>query len=166
MDIRNWPVDRIMQLPDYCFGRRFMLSCVLNPDAGVQAWDIAEIAFPEKAEMWELAVEITGTFNSEDTYRLAIGHQLPTTQAQMDALDPIFQGMGLQGAEPRRNIPLQITSVIIRKLRMPIHAGGRRMITELTPAAGSLRTISVKIIISSMPTEVPEWLISGQGRGL
>lgn len=163
MDIRNWPIDRIMQLPDFCFGRRYMIVCSINQESGVQSWDISEIAFPEKAVIWEMTIEILGAFAFDDSFRIAIGHQLPTTTAQMSALDPLIPGMGIQGVEPRYQILQLYAGTSMRKLRMPIETGGRRMILEITPIGQ--KAMTVKIIVSSIPTEVPDWLISVSGLG-
>lgn len=161
MNTRNWPIDKIMQLPDWCFGRRYMISCTINTGAGEQTWDISELAFPEKAVIWEMTNEAYALTHLDDYYRLALGDQLPTTAAQMDALEPLFPGMGLQGPEPRHNRLLLYTDATMVKLRMPIQPGGRRMILELTPESESIKLMGVRIIVSSMPTEVPDWLISG-----
>lgn len=138
-----------------------MISCTVVPPEGVQSWDIAEIAFPEKAVIWELTVEIVGAFEPGDNFRIALGDQLPTTEAQMDALEPLFPGTGQQGPEPRRMLMQLYTGTSMRQLKMPIQASGRRMIVEVTPVGAAEKPVVVKIIVSSLPTEVPNWLISG-----
>ncbi|GAH58066.1 unnamed protein product, partial [marine sediment metagenome] len=94
MDIRNWPMDRIMQLPDECFGRRFLVSCSLAyADAG-STFDISEIALPEACVLWSLNVAWYNEDTATHYIRLALGDQLPATVAMMDALEPLISGLG------------------------------------------------------------------------
>ena len=160
MDIRNWPMDRIMQLPDCCFGRKWPIACeVEGPTIGA-VFDISEVAFPEKCVLWQLSFE---TFN-EDTVihasRLAIGDQLPTTAAMMDALEPLFYGLGAQGAEPRTIGVRPGNEFMSIDIRQPLNAMGRRLVLQVTSGLAKVTWVRVVVVVSSMPTEVPDWLLS------
>ncbi len=160
MDVRGWPLDRIMQLPDHCFGRRFVVSVHLVSITGVVGWDISEIALPERCVLWEL-VYFIGEDSANFYYvRLALGDQLPTTIAMMDALEPCFMGLGTQGAEPRKIQVKNSQSWAIRMLRQPIISMGRRLVGEVAAVGAETIYANVALVVSSIPTEVPDCLLS------
>lgn len=161
MDIRNWPIDRIMQLPDSCFGRRFSVCVNVDTTGSAVAWDISEIAFPEMCVLWEVAISANNyNFAPQlDNVRIALGDQLPTAAAMMNALEPLTPGLGAQGPEPR-NIGAILGSFIFH-MRIPISAQGRRLVLEVTPSAEQDVKVSVVCQVSSIPKEVPDWLRSG-----
>lgn len=164
MDIRNWPLDRIMQLPDCCFGRRFPVCLCAKSISGAVHWDISEVALPERCVIWSFNAWSGFAYYSIDFFRLALGDHLPTTTAEMDTLEPLFHGFGFQGAEPR-NIPGGLyLRLAISDLRMPIFTSGLRPVLEVKSTTGANCLLQVVLIVSSLPTEVPDWLISGPGR--
>lgn len=160
MDIRNWPMDRIMQLPDSAFGQKFPI-CVSS--LGIElapAWDISELGMPEVCVLWSLTLQSWSNSTNLMYYRLALGDQLPTAAAQVDILDPLIPGMGAQGGAPRRVVihtsPMAIT-VPMRKL---IPAMGRRIVLEVVSEAFKLVWVNVIAVVSSVPKEVPDCLLS------
>lgn len=160
MNVRDWPLGQIMQLPDCCFGRRFTVSCS-PPVAGPAAvWDISEVALPEVFVIWELSI-VPSMANLETCwFRLALGDQLPANAAQMLALPPLFMGMGLPGPEPRQ-ISLGWSNYIhLSRLKVPVSAMGRRLVVEAFPTVGVVGTGEVSIVVSSIPREVPDCLLS------
>ena len=160
MNIRNWPLDRIMQLPDSCFGRRFSVCAHVSTDDSTVAWDISEIAFPETFVLWEVAISqhYFGFTEFFDSLRLALGDQLPTAAAMMNALEPLIPGFGAQGPEPRYFMALP--DYFAFHMRNPISAKGRRLVLEATPLPEVNIDVQVVCEVSSMPTEVPDWLCS------
>ena len=162
MRIDNWGVGRKMQLPDECFGRRFLVSCSVEGADAQPAWDISELAFPEETVIWELQVYSCSAGADVASLRLALGDQLPTTAAMMTALEPLMPGLGLHGPDPRDIRPACDGEMGWNKLRMPIAAGGRRLVLEVTGAVGKSPVVTVGVVVSSVPKEVPEWLSSAK----
>lgn len=160
MDVRNWSMDQIMQLPDSCFGTRFLVSANAISDAGEAAWDISELGFPETVVIWEFSIFSPAYAPGDHVCRIALGDQLPATTAAMGALEPLLPGFGAQGAGPRNVRILSNTPVRFNKLRVPIRAGGRRLIVEIDPAAEVALNVEVMLVVSSIPTEVPDCLLS------
>lgn len=160
MDIRNWPLGRIMQLPDHCFGRRWAVSVAQANEASQTNYDISEVALPDVGVMWEVGIYGFGAIGQLCTIRLAIGDQLPAAAAEMDRLEPLIMGLGFQGADPRR-IRLQwATPMVAVDLRMPIQAQGRRLVMEVVTDAGQVMDVICVIVVSGVPTEVPNCLLS------
>lgn len=160
MDIRNWPFDKIMQLPDCCFGRKFIVSCELQTTSDNTEWDISEIALPEKTVLWQIEVNFHGCTAAQNYVRLAMGDQLPTTVAQMNALEPLINGLGFQGPEPREIHGIDTGGPMRLDVKIPIAANSRRLIMEAMADAGTGNRVRTSIVVSSVPKEAPDWLIS------
>ncbi|MBA7674184.1 hypothetical protein ES703_82391 [subsurface metagenome] len=160
MNIRNWPMDRIMQLPDCCFGRRWPMSLYVAGVSDTPGYDITELALPEMAVFWSLVWWVAYSDGVVSYMRLALGDSLPTAAAQMTALEPLFPGMGVTGAEPR-NILIGSASRGARlTMRMPVRAAGRRPVLEVVSGEAKSCVLHVILEVSSAPTEVPDCLLS------
>lgn len=164
MDIRDWPLDRIMQLPDCCLSRRFLISCYVTRSSAGTDWDISEIALPEKFVLWEINLNVQTDVSKLVLSRIALGDQLPAAAATVDALEPLIYGFGATGAEPRTIGTYGPAALRFVGLRQPISAMGRRLVLEVSVGADTTAYVYLGIVISSIPKEVPDWLISGQGR--
>jgi len=164
MNIQNWGIGKIMELPDWCFGRRFMVSCtVFVPEAG-DCWDISEVALPEMCVIWELAITGSGEWNKWCFLRVALGDEVPRFVADMDRLEPLFMGLGEQGAEPRRMRIETRVNLDVSQLRMPVASQGKRMVIEGRTEELISAGVQVVIVVSGVPKEIPDWLVSGNLR--
>lgn len=160
MDIRNWAMDQIMQLPDHAFGRRFIVSAEVRATGEQTAWDISEVAFPERCVLWQLVIRPYQCVSLAEGIRIALGDQLPTAAAMMDRLEPLVAGLGMQGAEPRLISLAMMAGWLNIGMRFPLHAGGRRLVLEATCADQKTTWASVHVLVSSVPKEVPDWMVS------
>ncbi|MBA7708110.1 hypothetical protein ES703_116998 [subsurface metagenome] len=166
MRIDNWPIDRIMRLPDWCFGRRYVISATAFGAVGAQGWDISELSFPEVCVIWSLSFWASRVSPDVEALRIAMGTQLPTAVGMMDVLDPIFPGLGFHGAEPRQIEPALAGLASGMFLRMPLEPRGRNLIIEVSSVAEKNGSVIVALVVSAMPREVPDWLISAQAINL
>lgn len=150
-----------MQLPDGCFGRRFVISVEAVGVDGGDGWDISEIALPERCVLWELVFIPFAAAAQVMHVRLALGDQLPTTIVMMDQLEPLIMGLGLQGAEPRNIYTLAHSGWAIRNIKQSIASMGRRLVCQASPfpMQGAVH-VRVACVFSAVPTEVPDCLIS------
>lgn len=160
MDVRSWGLGQIMQLPDCCFGRRFSVCCDALSVEEALAWDISEVALPEKCVLWEVVInsDVSVVAPQIASVRIALGDQLPASSAMMDALEPLVPGLGIQGPEPRYISGL--TNHLVFHTRYPISVNGRRLILEVISNAGVSARIQLVCEFSSIPTEVPDCLFS------
>jgi hypothetical protein len=158
MDISNWGLHKIMQLPECCFGRRFLVSCTVTGGDAAAAWDISEIALPERCVLWEIRGFCDAAAADITSFRLALGDQLPVTTAIMDGLEPLINGLGAQGPGPRAIVPSLDGRMQWNRLRQNIHAASRRLILEATGAQGKTPTITVGIVISGVPRSIPDMI--------
>jgi len=124
------------------------------------AWDISELALPDRSIIHEFTLNGFGAYGSAASVRLAIGDQLPTTVAEMSRLEPLFAGMGFQGPEPR-TIPISAPAIFrLSRLKMYLPAQGRRLILEGVTIAAVVADIMVAIVVSAVPNEVPDCVLS------
>jgi len=164
MDIRNWPMDKIMSLPDWCFGRRWPIGLQAALPGPPPEFDIAELALPETTVIWEVLVNNLTTIASSIVFTLALGDQLPATNAAFNECELVFPGIesttGVRGA-------VEITErggCSLVRLRMPVAAAGRRFVGRFVRNVAASTGGTAIIVVSSIPTEVPDWLISGHLR--
>lgn len=166
MDIKDWPLGKIMQLPDCCFGRRFLVCAERSALDAPELFDISEMALPEMCVLWQVILQ---TYNGDailHNCRVALGDQLPTSTAMLDTLEPLVPGLGVQGAEPR-DISIQPGSHFVSMdVRQLLQAMGRRLVVGVRSAMLKETFVRVVVVVSSIPTEVPDWLCSGNLRSL
>lgn len=159
-------MDRIMQLPDCCFGRRFIVSCTIFCPAGSRRWTISEIAFPERAVIWEARCWAGFTNYYISSFRVALGDAVPTSVEEMDQLEALFQGFGRTGIGSRLMYPYVTSGPVFTNLRLPIETAGRRMVLEAKAITDNDVDFIFVVVVSSIPKEIPDWLCSGQGKNL
>jgi len=157
MNISDWPISKIMQLPDEAFGRRFFISCMMKVSGESTVWDISELGFPEICVIWEMQLLTWQTAGARTEFRVALGDHLPTTAAEVDVLEPVFPGLGQTGAEPRVITSKDWQGFVARKLRLPIRASGRRLVVEFTNTFTPATVMSCILTVSSIPKDIPSW---------
>ncbi len=162
MDIRNWPLDKIMQLPDCCFGRRYPIVFSLLTAAIARVFRISEIGLPERCVLWEIwAYNWGGPIDGlhiNTRVSFALGDQLPANAGEFDALETMFPEFDEISGDARiTRVPLHLVN-----LRKPYFTSGRRIVVSFEPGSIDALTNTVGLIVSSIPTEVPDWLVLGK----
>jgi len=92
MDISNWSIDRIMQLPDWCFGRKWNLITSYNVAKDTTEQWLVKQSLPERIVLWEFGqVNAIGEYHG--AYIIpALGDHDPANKAEFDAFERIFKG--------------------------------------------------------------------------
>jgi len=159
MDLRTWRMDQLLMLPDWCFGRRWIIFAHRFVQGPGTAWRVSEEAFPERCVLWSLQLypqECTGY----DCYiRLALGLRAPTTVAQMNGLDPLIQGLGTEGPEPREIRLYFSVGRAFFTMKTPLYTGGRRLVIEVSTTGGNEMRAWAACEVSAIPNEVPDELV-------
>ena len=166
MDIRNWPMDKIMQLPDHCFGRRFVVSCYSVISGAATAYDMSELSLPDGFMLWEVVFFNTSAANKLLVVRLALGNVLPASPWDFNLLSPLLPGLGVQGADPRQITFTAPQTIAIQCIKQPFESGNRKLVVEVIASGVGSSYFGVSAIVSSIPTEVPDWLVSGPANSL
>ena len=160
MDIRNWPMDRIMQLPDNAFGQRWIVSVAARGKVVGANYDISEMALPERCVVWTVFFLASVSSGMVNDITLSMGDKLPASDAEFDVLEPLMRDLGYYDGT-RRYIELYSrTSVVVLPMRKLIHSVGRRLVGRLTFEALSTTPTYAGLVVSSIPTEVPDCLLS------
>ena len=159
MDIRDWPINRIMQLPDCCFGRRWPVGMSkLLVQAGA-FFDITKAPLPDRFCVWGVNAIGKYTSGSDVQITLAMGDELPATDAlfnDMPLLFPEIESLnGTRGAFDT----CYISQRMIENIKVPVMGTGRRIVARFLRETASSLGVSCSVIISSIPNEVPDWLL-------
>lgn len=156
MDISNWGLGQILMLGQRFFGRRYIVSVSLSNASNETKWDISELALPDVVMIWGIGIYGIGAVAQSSTIRLAVGDQLPTATAEMDRLQPLIMGLGLQGPEPRRIRIQSGSQMLMTELRMPVRAQGRRLVMEQVTIVGQVLDVICALVVSGIPKEIPD----------
>jgi len=153
-------MNRIMQLPDCCFGRRWpVIFSFRKTTVGVDYF-ISEIGLPDKCVLWELFIKATSTTVYVTAFdilvSLALGDNLPTTDAEFIALENMFP----EADEFTAGVRLIRGYLHLTRLRKPYTAQGRRSVLRTETLVEQPNNFVVGLIFSSIPTEVPDCLLS------
>ena len=166
MDIRDWPLDKIMQLPDCCFGRRYIVSAFVYLTAGALGWAMSTFTLPDRGVVWQLVIATPRDAFELEYFRVALGMKLPAVVSEMNTLSPIFPGFGDVSYSPPRFYFYPTTLAGRWDIKFPIISMSQNLIIEAQAVAAKNLRLTVALIVSSIPTEVPDWLVSGPARNL
>lgn len=166
MHIEHWPINRKMRLPDWCFGRRFVVGLSFIVGAEQVYYDICEIPLPDLAVMWELSIWVPDGISPDSYLRLALGDQLPLTQVAFEAMEPLFQTIGSPTVGPRRIWMSGADTYSLRGLRTVIEPQGRRFVGEVENNGSGTGYVMVNVVVSGVPREIPDWMVSGIPKNL
>ncbi len=161
MNIRNWSNDQIMQLPDHVFGQRWQIGMSVILEEAEPQFAIAEMALPERSIIWGVHMVTFGSFAIGMEFSFALGDLLPTTDAIFDGGELLFPGVVAPSGRRSTFAVLTTASVRCECLRMPVATAGRRFIMRAVRTVGVAADSQAVITISSIPTEVPDCLLSG-----
>lgn len=158
MDIRNWPLGRIMQLPDNCFGRRWPIGLYGTLTDADAAFDIAEFALPERTVIWEVSLVHCGGLGMSVDVAFALGDHLPASDAEFNVMESLCSGIiSSNGRRGHFEIP-SIAQITYSMLRIPVAVSGRRIVARFIRGPGAAANAAAVITISSIPNEVPDCL--------
>jgi len=160
MRIDNWPLDRIMRLPDWCFGRRWWLGEYMGHTAGNVNYLLGAENLPDKFVVWGIYISCR-SINCLEAIRLTIrlGTVLPAAAGDVEGLDRIFKGICVPAITYEFCVnPNGVTWVNCE--RQIIESAGRRLVMISNGDGTIAYYMTVGMHISALPKEVPDWLFS------
>lgn len=163
MRIDNWPMDRIMRLPDWCFGRRWFVGAYQGGTLGVIHLNMTEEELPDKFVVWGAMFSCMSP-NCLQALRCTIrlGSRVPVNVAEALSLDRVFKGMSSVTIVYEFHVP-QNGMVWMGAERVLIESAGRRVVIVTNGDGAIDYEATVSVLISALPKEVPDWLTSGSG---
>ena len=81
MDVSKWPLNKIIQLPDWCFGQRWWVGVNIGTALAEAVPFIIDESLPDVFVLWDvivLSAQATGQTRTDLTVRLC--SQIPTTE--------------------------------------------------------------------------------------
>jgi len=95
-----------------------------------------------------------------------VSDHIPTTAAEMSLSEPLIQGFGTQDDGPNDLHSYLYTGQEVIHPKTVNRPGARHMVVQCTAAQGGAESVRVAAVVSGLPTEIPEWLISGVDKSL
>lgn len=160
MNVRDWPANRIMQLRDECFGRRWPIGKSVELADGNAVFAISDMALPENTVVWQFDGRAGPAFATIVMIEVRIGDVLPTTDAQFRGYEPLFVGVEGPGIVHSQFVVGSFVSRPVKNMRMIVHTAGRRFVFRFQRQEGIALAASAVLVVSSIPTEVPDCLLS------
>lgn len=160
MNIRNWPMDKIMQLPDFCFGSKWPASLYISAVPSGHHLAISTKGLPDRCVLWSITLNIqqfNGTFPCYADF--ALGDNLPVDEIEFMTLEPLIPYWGVLMAGRWGQVVVGHNFMHWPDFRYPVIAQGRRIVCHWQTSAvqGNLQAT---FMVSAFPTEVPDWLVS------
>jgi len=159
MDIRSWSAKQIMQLPDWCFGSRWWVGEYMGSTAGGIEYKRGEEVLPLKFVLWGILISARSP-NCLEALRLTI--RLAGSKASSVA----------EAMKMERLLGAISTSSILYELyvkpngvtwigceRQLVEPNGRRLSLVSNGDQTITYEMTVGLLISAVPNEVPDWLV-------
>ena len=160
MNVFDLTDQQIMQLPDHCFGERFVCSTYFNEDTAGYYPDISPIVLPPKCVLWEIDIWTAQIGDKSNYIRLSLGYALPGNEAAFLLEQPLIEDLG-DVAPILRGIFLATTEHSPRMhMKQLIETGGKRFLTMCKLSSSGDTRLQISAVFSAIPTRVPDWMVS------
>ncbi len=157
MDIRNWPIEKIMQLPNEAFGTREVLQLAVDLTSADPVYVISPAGLPDKMVIWEINVAARAAVIVTIHAGLAFGEQLPASDVEFDNLETVFPNVISSDGDRGEFEVSSSAGFDVTQGRFPVVVSGRRLIGKLTRHQGNATEGVIVVVYSSIPTEIPDF---------
>ena len=163
MDVRRWPIDKIMELPDWCFGQKWWVGTYVGTTADTPEVFIMEESIPDIFVLWDVLVGVTGvTDGTHANLTLRLCGQIPVF-ADIQKYDRLMRGVSRRTQTYDFYMP-PAGLFHLGPMKTVIEAGNNLIGGALKIVAETVACEnSVNCLISGIPREVPDWVVSGCG---
>lgn len=161
MDISKWPLDKIMALPDWCFGMQWWVGNYVGTTGGVMTYFLIEESVPNRFVLWDVMFCIpmqTAGVRADATLRLC--NEAPT-DISVKTMPYLVRGFSERVLYYEFKLPQKQTTHI-GPMRIGVESqgkhvgGGLKLVSETANCESS-----VSLLISGIPREVPDWVVLG-----
>jgi len=160
-DVSKWPLDKIMQLPDWCFGQRWWVGTYIGTVAATVSYFFIEESVPDNFVLWDVLVAVNGHAAgtiAQVTFRLC--HETPVS-GNIKTMRRLMTNMSCRTETYDIHLPPQSVTHL-GPMRNIIEAGNDQIggaVKILTETATVENAVAC--LISGIPKEVPDWVVSG-----
>lgn len=159
MNIKGWSANQVLQLPDYCFGPRWWVGEYMGSTTGVIYYRAGEEILPDKFVLWGIMISARSPCCLE-ALRLTIrlGGSAVASVAAALALDRLLDGISI--ATILYEFYVQSNGVTwVGCERQLVQPNGKRLVLVSNGDQTIQYEMTVGILISAVPNEVPDWLV-------
>jgi len=161
MDLSRWPFDKIMQLPDWCFGMRWWVGTYVGTQAANPNYFTIEESVPDVFVLWDILICSAGHTAASHlniTFRLC---RQTLTSDTVKNFRRLLRNMSHRAQMYDMHLPpVSVTHVgpmrNIIEARNDRSGGGFKLVGETANCENT-----VACLISGIPREVPDWVVSG-----
>jgi len=161
MDVSKWPIDKIMALPDWCFGMKWWVGTYVGTSADGFTPFIIEESVPDRFVLWDVLISTTGhTAATHANISIRLCRQAPTSSNLKQ-----FRRLLTNFSTRKQSYDIHLPPVATT------HLGPMKNLIEAEndKIGGALKLVSetatcentIACLISSIPKEVPDWVVSG-----
>ncbi len=158
MNFSNWPINKIMELPDHCFGRREVLQLAVDLAGAGAVYSFNPACLPDKMVIWEVHAAARAAVVVTIHAGLALGDQKPASDAEYNALELVFPNVISSDGDRGEFEVSSDSGFSLTKVRFPVVVSGRRLIGKFTRHQGNATEGVISVVYSALPSEVPDWL--------
>jgi len=165
MDVSRWSLDKIMQLPDWCFGRRWWIGEYIGTNAGALVWFTIKDRLPDRFVLWSMLVQ--GTDRTEGT-GINLTIKLADRAADIDTFWNAHRLFHQIGSEYLTyEFFLDVNGYFYLPYIRSVHESKNNRICGAFKIRNETATCEnqIAMLISSVPREVPDWVVSGLAGG-
>lgn len=161
MNVSRWPLHKIMMLPDWCFGQRWWIGAYQGGTNGVVHYNMAEENLPDIFVTWGVLISNRAP-SATEAHRVTIrlGDKKPADLAATKACDRLMKGISTPGIA-YEFYPASNATTWIPGVRTITESKNRKLVIVSNGDQVNSYEMTVGILISSVPKEVPDWVVSG-----
>jgi len=163
MNIRNWSIGELAQLPDYLFGQRWLVGYSMVVTAGTTEYIVLERAIPDRTVIWGVMTDHQAGAGLGFYCRVALGDRTPVNEAEFMRLEGVFTGLDGEVGGIGVYTMMDNGGKITNNMKKIIEPQSRRFVFAFTNTGTGGKSMAIRLIISSVPTELPAWFHSGPG---
>jgi len=159
MNIKGWSANKVMQLPDWCFGSRWWVGEYMGGTSGVIEYKCGQEILPNKFVLWGILISARSPSCSE-ALRLSIrlAGSAAASVAAAKLLEPLLKGISTTGILYELYVkPNGVTWIGCE--RQLVEPNSKRLSLVSNGDQSNTYEMTVGILISAMPNEVPDWLV-------
>ena len=157
MDIRDWPIDKIMQLPADAFGQRIVYLFSDQVVGAATKFLLSRLSLPDRAVLWGIDFAAYGSTNPGLTgimgYTLSFAQRDITGVAEFISLPELVPG----SQEIVSFVPTVRGPLAFRDLKMFIEPQGAKLALRAINVGAETARFTVSVVISSIPNEIPDF---------
>ena len=158
-DIRGLPIETILSLPDFAFGRKFIVGKTMGVAAVTTEFNLITTGLPRKFILWEMNMNlVTGAVLTGLHVGLRYANVVPATDAAFVLGERLFPEY--ESDANTRQFTLDAGNPIqIRNLKMYFDRTERFICARVANFVNITENLNLVFTISRIPHEVPDWMI-------